>query len=127
MHLHTCTYTHPHTHYSSAKVTLENKNGLTALDVAKNWGDEVIFSIVYARTARLPPPVEKKGTCTALVVWTGHPAMPCRSGYLAMHVGPRRYTEPCGKGRREGGGGRGEEDEFSVLVFKGCWGVLLWR
>ena len=44
-----------------AKVTLENKNGLTALDVAKNWGDEVIFSVVYARAASLPPPVEKKG------------------------------------------------------------------
>ena len=45
----------------SAKVTLENKHGFTALDVAKNWGDELIFAIVYAKFATLPPPVEKKG------------------------------------------------------------------
>ena len=77
------THAHTHTFYFSAKVTLENKNGLTALDVAKNWGDEVIFSVVYARAASLPPPVEKKGT--ACMVWTGHPAMPgnaCGPGYL---------------------------------------------
>ena len=42
-------------------MTLENKHGDTALDVAKNWGDDFIYAIVYAKAATLPPPVEKKG------------------------------------------------------------------
>ena len=45
-----------------AKVTLENKHGDTALDVAKNWGDDYIYAIVYAKVATLPPAVDKKGT-----------------------------------------------------------------
>jgi len=44
-----------------AKVTLENKHGDTALEVAKNWGDDFIYAIVYAKVASLPPRVDKKG------------------------------------------------------------------
>ena len=58
---HTHTHTHHPTHVPSAKVTLENKHGDTALEVAKNWGDDFIYAIVYAKVASLPPPVEKKG------------------------------------------------------------------
>ena len=42
-------------------MTLENKHGDTALEVAKNWGDDFIYAIVYAKVASLPPPVGKKG------------------------------------------------------------------
>ncbi len=45
----------------SAKVTLENKNGHTALEVARNWGDEYIYAILYAKCSTLPPTAEKKG------------------------------------------------------------------
>ena len=43
-------------------MTLENKHGDTALDVAKNWGDDFIYAIVYAKVASLPPVVNKKGS-----------------------------------------------------------------
>ena len=43
-------------------MTLENKHGDTALDVAKNWGDDFIYAIVYAKLASLPPVENKKGT-----------------------------------------------------------------
>ena len=40
---------------------LANKVGDTALDVAKNWGDEYIYALLYAKASTLPPPPEKKG------------------------------------------------------------------
>ncbi len=54
-------------HPNRAKVSLENKNGATALEVAKNWGDDFIYAIVYAKVASLPPPVEKKGESTRII------------------------------------------------------------
>ena len=45
-------------------MTLENKHGDTALDVARNWGDDFIYAIVYAKVASLPPVVGKKGIPT---------------------------------------------------------------
>ena len=42
-------------------MTIENKHGDTALDVARNWGDDFIYAIVYAKMASLPPVVSKKG------------------------------------------------------------------
>ena len=47
----------------------ENKNGHSALDVAKNWGDDFIYAIVYAKAQTLPP-VVKKGTCTVYNIRT---------------------------------------------------------
>ena len=46
-----------------AKLTPENKHGDTALEVARNWGDEYIYALVYAEASRLPPPPSdgKKG------------------------------------------------------------------
>jgi hypothetical protein len=40
-------------------VNIENKNGHSALDVAKNWGDDFIYAIVYAKAQTLPPVVKK--------------------------------------------------------------------
>ena len=45
-----------------------NKHGETALDVARNWGDDFIYAIVYAKAASLPPPPEAKG----IVVYVCH-------------------------------------------------------
>ncbi len=43
-----------------AKLTLANKHGETALEVARNWGDEIVYAIVYAKAATLPAlPVAK--------------------------------------------------------------------
>ena len=61
VHIHIHIHAHAHTHTHRAKVTLENKRGDTALEVAKNWGDDFIYAIVYAKFTRLPPPVDKKG------------------------------------------------------------------
>ena len=47
--------------HPSAKVTTVNKHGDTALDVAKNWGDDFIYATMYAKMASLPCPPEKKG------------------------------------------------------------------
>ena len=46
-----------------AKLTPENKHGDTALEVARNWGDEYVYALVYAEASRLPPPPSdgKKG------------------------------------------------------------------
>ena len=37
----------------------ENKSGHSALDVARNWGDDFIYAIVYAKAQTLPPVVKK--------------------------------------------------------------------
>lgn len=42
-----------------ASVRKENKNGQTALDVARNWGDDFIYAILYAKAQTLPPVVKK--------------------------------------------------------------------
>ncbi len=44
-----------------AKVTLENKNGHTALEVARYWGDDLIYAVLYAKCQTLPQSVDKKG------------------------------------------------------------------
>ena len=54
-------YTFAYTLINRAKLTLENKNGDTALDVARNWGDDFIYAIMYAKVSSLPPVVDKKG------------------------------------------------------------------
>ena len=47
----------------SAKVTPENLNELTALDVARNWGDDYIYAIMYAKAgaSQTTPAADKKG------------------------------------------------------------------
>lgn len=42
-----------------ANVHIENKHGHSALDVAKNWGDDFIYAIVYAKAQSLPPVIKK--------------------------------------------------------------------
>ena len=49
----------PHPFPIRANVNIENKNGHSALDVAKNWGDDFIYAIVYAKAQTLPPVVKK--------------------------------------------------------------------
>ena len=44
-----------------AKVTLENKTGDNALEVARKWGDDYILALVYTKFNTLPPPIDKKG------------------------------------------------------------------
>lgn len=44
---------------SRANVHIENKHGHSALDVAKNWGDDFIYAIVYAKAQTLPPVIKK--------------------------------------------------------------------
>lgn len=48
----------------SAKVTPENLNELTALDVARNWGDDYIYAIMYAKAgaSQTTSASDKKGT-----------------------------------------------------------------
>ena len=45
--------------FHRASVYKENKHGHSALDVAKNWGDDFIYAIVYAKAQTLPPVVKK--------------------------------------------------------------------
>ena len=44
-----------------AKLSPINKHGETALEVARNWGDDYIYALLYAKAASLPPPPEAKG------------------------------------------------------------------
>ena len=48
----------------SAKVTPENLNELTALDIARNWGDDYIYAIMYAKAgaSQTTSAADKKGT-----------------------------------------------------------------
>jgi len=48
---------------NSAKVTPENLNELTALDVGRNWGDDYIYAIMYAKAGanQTTPAADKKG------------------------------------------------------------------
>ncbi|XP_019849609.1 PREDICTED: ankyrin repeat and EF-hand domain-containing protein 1-like isoform X1 [Amphimedon queenslandica] len=39
-----------------AKLNLENSHGDTALDIARSWGDDIIYAMVYAVAAKQPPP-----------------------------------------------------------------------
>jgi len=50
-------------------VTVENKNGDTALEVARNWGDEYIYALLYAKVSTLPPPPEKKGKSCIIICY----------------------------------------------------------
>ena len=50
-----------HCYLFRAKLTLANKHGETALDVARNWGDDFIYAIVYEKAAGIPTPAEPKG------------------------------------------------------------------
>lgn len=54
----------------SAKVTPENLNELTALDVARNWGDDYIYAIMYAKAgaSQAIPAADKKGTIIFLFI-----------------------------------------------------------
>jgi len=47
-----------------AKLNVENINELTALDIARNWGDDYIYAIMYAKCGTLlaSSTTEKKGT-----------------------------------------------------------------
>lgn len=47
----------------SAKVNPENLSELTALDVARNWGDDYIYAIMYAKAGvnQTTPASDKKG------------------------------------------------------------------
>ena len=46
----------PSLSFYSAKLNLENSHGDTALDIARNWGDDIIYAMVYAVAAKQPPP-----------------------------------------------------------------------
>lgn len=48
----------------SAKVTPENLNELTALDVARSWGDDYIYAIMYAKAggSQATTAADKKGS-----------------------------------------------------------------
>lgn len=54
--------------YNSAKVSPENLNELTALDVARNWGDDYIYAIMYAKAgaSQTTPAADKKGNVSCL-------------------------------------------------------------
>ena len=53
---------------SRANVNIENKHGASALEVAKNWGDDFIYAVVYAKAQTLPP-VVKKGEQIQYIAW----------------------------------------------------------
>ena len=63
----------------SAKLTLVNKHGDTPLDIARNWGDEFIYAMVYAQAASLPPPPEAKGGMFIVVIGATNHVIMCRS------------------------------------------------
>lgn len=54
---------------SRANVHIENKHGHSALDVAKNWGDDFIYAVVYAKAQTLPPVIKKGLYSTSFCVY----------------------------------------------------------
>ena len=64
----------------SAKVNPENLNELTALDVARSWGDDYIYAIMYAKAGvnQTAPASDKKGNMLyghlieIIVIWSYH-------------------------------------------------------
>ena len=86
------------THYHSpfphhrAKVTIENKHGDTALEVARNWGDDLVYAIVYAKYATVPKPAEGKGQFTD---------QGCIYDVCCVFIGKGK---DAGKGKAKGGG-----------------------